>query len=63
MHEWQGKWGWVLFYILMLVLVAQSTYEFAQSPHTIYRVVAAAMSIIGLIFVSVKLWVGLRAKG
>ncbi len=52
--------GWLLFYILMLVLFAQSAYEFGPSPHTVYRVIAMAMSIIGLIFSFVKVWGYLR---
>ena len=56
----QGKWGWLLFYVLMQALFVESAYEFAPSPHTVYRVMATAMSIIGLIFCFVKAWGCLR---
>jgi hypothetical protein len=55
--------GWLVFYIVMLVLFAQSTYQYAQGPHTVYRVIAAAMSVIGLILVSLKAWILIRARG
>jgi hypothetical protein len=55
--------GWLVFYIVMLVLFTQSTYQYAQVPHTVYRVIAAAMSVIGLIFVSGKAWILIRARG
>lgn len=55
-----AKWGWLLFYVLMLVLFAQSAYEFGQSPHTASRMIAMVMSIVGLIFVVCKAWGQLR---
>lgn len=48
----KSEYGWLVFYIVMLVLFAQSTYQYAQVPHTVYRVIAAAISILGVIFVS-----------
>jgi hypothetical protein len=54
--------GWLVFYIVMLVLFAQSTYQYVQAPHTAYRIIAAAMSVIGLIFVSAKAWILIRAR-
>ena len=55
--------GWLVFYIVMLVLFAQSTYQYAHAPHTVYRVIAAAMSVIGIILVSLKAWILIRARG
>jgi hypothetical protein len=46
----------------MLVLFAQSCYEFSLAPHTIYRTIAAAMSAVGLILVAVVAWRILRAR-
>jgi hypothetical protein len=53
--------GFQVFYVVMLGLFVQSTYEYAQSPHTVNRVIAAVRSVMGLVFVSIKAWLLLRS--
>jgi hypothetical protein len=61
--QMKSEHGWLVFYIVMFVLFAQSIYQFVQVPHTVYRMIATAMSIIGLVLVSAKAWKLIRAQG
>ena len=55
-----SRW-WLGFYIFILVQFFQSTLDFGHAPHTVYRVIAAVMSVIGIVFASVKTRVLIRS--
>ena len=56
------RFSWALaFDIFMALLFLESTYEYGSLPHTTNRLIAAGMSVIGLVVFSVMTWIQLRS--
>jgi hypothetical protein len=61
LSETLARYRWLVFYVFVVLVFAHETFsQFTAPHHTIYRLIASAMSVIGALAGAVFAWLEYR---